>query len=362
MAAYDREPAAAALMAIDEINASGGIDGRQIRTIEKDVRSNPETVGIVTQELINEGAQLVVTPADFDLSAPGLAIAQSSAIPAVSIGAADPKISDLKTIGDYSFTANAGSDSEASVGAQWAFDQGWRNAYLLTDQSIEYTKSLGKYFQAKQDQLGGNLIGKDAFQGGDNVDVSAQISAIKRLPQQPDYIYLASWGTGAATAVKQIRNAGIDIPIVAAASLDGKTNLDIMGRANDVYITSFACYEYCTGADLSDLDSFVAAFQEKTGSPPSNSYALLGYNMILAFANALGGVDTASGSAVKSALEDAGPVSTPIGELQYFSPDCHRIIDFPLTIERVGDGAMTFVEQMNASGIPDIGDGNPCVG
>lgn len=361
MAGFDSEPGAAAALAVEQINADGGIDGRQIRIIQKDVASSSETVGIVAQEFLQEGVDLIVTPCDFDLSAPALIAAQTAEVPAISICAGDPKTSDLVTIGEYSFTANAGSDVEGSTGASWAFAQGWKTAFLLQDESIEYTKSAGAYFAAAFAELGGTVIGEDSFPGGDNVDVSAQIASIKALPEAPDFIYVASWNPAGATAMRQIREAGIDVPLVGPNALDGQTLLDILGNAGEVYYTAFACYEYCTGADTQDeLDAFVADFTAATGSGPSSSYPILGYNMMLAIRNALTGADTSTGANIKAALEAAGPVDTPIGKMSYFSESCHKIIDFPMSIVKVSDGSATFVEQHTAKLIPNIGDGNAC--
>lgn len=361
MAGFDAEPGAAAKLAVDQINADGGIDGKQIRVIEKDVASSPETVGVVVEEFLQEGVDLIVTPCDFDLSSPGLIAAQAAQVPAVSICAGDPKTADLVTIGDFSFTANAGSDVEGSTGASWAYSQGWETAYLLQDESIEYTKSAGRYFQAAFEELGGEVTGQDSFPGGDNIDVSAQIASIKALPEEPAFIYVASWNPAGATAMKQIREAGITVPLVGPAALDGQTLLDILGNASDVYYTAFACYEYCSGADTqAELDQFVTDFTDATGAAPSSSYPLLGYNMILAFENALTGASLASGAEVRDALQSAGPVSTPIGEMTFFSDTCHKILDFPMTVIEVNDGTATFVEQHTATLIPDVGDGNPC--
>ena len=361
MAGFDAEPGAAAMLAVEQINADGGVGGKQIRALQKDVASNPETVGVVAQEFLQQGVDLLVTPCDFDLSTPALIAAQAASVPAVSICAGDPKTADLTTIGDFSFTANAGSDVEGSTGASWAFDQGWDRAYLLQDENIEYTKSAGAYFAGAFEELGGTLVGRDSFPGGDNIDVSAQISSIKSLAEAPDFIYVASWNPAGATAMKQIREAGITVPLVGPNALDGETLLDILGGAGDVYYTAFACYEYCSGAQTEeDLQTFVADFTESTGAGPSSSYALLGYNMMLALRNALDGADLSTGEAVRDALQSAGPVETPIGEMSYFSDTCHKIIDFPMSIVKVDQGKAAFVEQHTAQLVPDLGDGNPC--
>lgn len=361
MAPFDVEPGNAAQLRIKEINADGGIDGKQIKVVSKDVRSDPDTVGTAATELVADGIDLLVTPCDFDLSAPGAAVAQAAKIPAISICAGDPKMADSTTLGDYVFSANAGSDVEGATGAAWADAQGWKKAYLLQDESIEYTKSAGRYFQAEFEDLGGTVVGDDAFPGGDNVNISSQAARLKGLADQPDFVYVASWNPGGATAIRQLREAGVTLPVVGPAALDGQVLLDIVGdEAKDVYYTGFACYVYCTGADSADLDTFVADYKKAYGSDPASSYALLGYNMVSAIAEAMGDATSLSGEDLKAALESESPVKTPIGDVQYFSKTCHKIIDMPLSVVKVADGAMTFVGQQTVDSIPDVGDGNSC--
>lgn len=360
MAPFDVEPGNAALLKIDEINEAGGINGKQIRAIVKDVRSDQATVGTVATELISEGIDILVTPCDFDLSAQGALNAQAAGVPAVSICAGDPKMADATTLGDFVFSANAGSDVEGATGASWAFSNGWESAYLLQDESIEYTKSAGRYFAAELEELGGTVVGNDSFPGGDNVDVSSQISRLKSEGANVDFIYVASWNPGGATAIRQIRDAGIDTPIVGPAALDGQLFLDIVGNVDEVYYTPFACYEFCSGQDSPDLDAFVSNYTEKFDAPPSTSYALLGYNMVLALAGALESADSLDGTVLRDALQDSGAVETPIGPVTYFSATCHKIIDMPLSVVKVSGGAVTFVEQHTINGVPNLEDGNAC--
>lgn len=361
MAPFDVEPGNAAMLRINEVNEAGGINGVKIETISKDVRSSPETVGTAATELIAEGIDLLVTPCDFDLSAPGAAVAQSSGIPAVSICAGDPKMADATTLGDYVFSANAGSDVEGTTGAAWAREQGWEKAYLLQDESIEYTKSAGKYFAAAFEELGGTVVGRDAFPGGDNVNISSQATRLKNLSDQPDFVYVASWNPGGATAIRQLREAGVDIPVVGPAALDGQVLLDVVGNnASDIFYTGFACYAYCSGGDSEQLEDFVANYKEAHGSEPASSYALLGYNMVIALVAAAEKADSYAGEDLKAALENSDAVSTPIGEVQYFSETCHKIIDMPLTVIEADMGQMNFVTQQRIESIPDVGDGNSC--
>jgi branched-chain amino acid transport system substrate-binding protein len=360
MAPFDMEPGNAALLHIEEINAAGGIKGKQIKTIVKDVRSDQGTVGTVATELLSQGIDLLVTPCDFDLSAQGALNAQAASVPAISICAGDPKMADRTTLGDFVFTASAGTDVEGATGASWAISKGWKLAFMLKDESIEYTKSAARYFEAELKAKGGSVVGADSFPGGDNVDISSQISRLKNMATKPDFIYVASWNPGGATAIRQIRDAGITTPIVGPAGLDGQLLLDIVGNRSDIFYTPFACYSYCTGQGSAKLDEFVANYKSAYGAEPSSSFALLGYNLMFPVAKAFETTTPQEGSALRDALANSGPVETPIGTVTYFSKTCHKIIDMPLSVVEVKAGKITYVDQHKIERIPNISDGNAC--
>lgn len=363
MAPFDVEPGISAHLAIDQINENGGIDGRTVRVIEKDVESNPETVGLATQELIDEGIDIFIGPCDFDLSSPGLVAAQAEQIPAFSICAGDPKTSDTTSIGDFAFTGHPGSDADGTVAAMWALEQGWENAFLLRDLSIEYTKSAGDYFEAAFTENGGTISGDESFPGGDTADVSSQISRLSAVADDVDFVYVASWNPGGATVMKQIREAGIDVPLIGPAAMDGLALPEIVGgTATDVFITANGCLAYCSGTeDSAELETFVEDFTAENGGEPSTSYALLGYNLILAIANGLEQTDSLDGADIRDALRASPAFETPIGEMEYFSDVCHKPVDYPMSIVELSGGELSLVEQFRAGdAIPDLGDGNGC--
>ena len=64
---------------------------------------------------------------------------------------------------------------------------GWRNAYVVTDTSIDYSLSLGDYFTEHFKVLGGEIVGEDTYLQGD-ADFSAQIQRIQGLSETVDLI------------------------------------------------------------------------------------------------------------------------------------------------------------------------------
>ena len=210
---FDGPPVQGLELRVDQLNREGGIDGREIKLITSDTQSDPARGASAATELIERGADALAVTCDFDFGSPAAIAAAGENVPSISLCASDPKFADVKTIGPMAFTMGTGTDAKASIAAEYAYeDRDWRSAYILQDTSIEYTKSLGKYFEARFTELGGEIVGTDTFNGLESAEVPAQVTKLRNLSQQPDLIYLPAFIPPAATVIRQIRDAGIETP------------------------------------------------------------------------------------------------------------------------------------------------------
>lgn len=362
IAPYDVETAQAAELAVDEINADGGVLGRKLEIVKKNTQSDKALASNVANELVAEGVSAIVASCDFDYGSPAAIVAQGAGIPGISLCASDPKFADTKTIGNLAFSFAPGSDAEASGNAEWAYEkQGWRRVFVLQDESIEYTKALGRYFKARWDGLGGEVVGEDSFPGGDNVNVRAQATKIKQAGDL-DFVYIPTWNPGGAAAIRQLRAAGVDAPILGPSALDGELLVQTAGKVSDVYLNPYICYAYCSGSDAPGAEKFAKAFEEKAGKAPTSSYDIAGYNLINALAKAIETAGTTDGAQVAKAMETMGPIESPSGSFEVATAGCHKPTKMPLPFVEVTNGEFKFVENHSVSEIPDVGDGNGCAG
>lgn len=362
IAGLDTEATNAALLRISEINAAGGVDGRKLEAVRKNTQSDKALATNVATELVGDGVSAMIVSCDFDYGSPAAIVAQSSKIPGISLCASDPKFADTKTIGNLAFSFAPGSDVEAVSMAEWAFEKkGWKRAYLLQDQSIEYTKALGRYFTAKWEELGGEIVGTDSFPGGDNTDVRAQATKLRGV-KDADFVYLPSWNPAAAQVVRQLRAAGVTLPIVSSSAADGDVLPKTAGKVSGVFFPPYGCMAYCSGQDGSALAKFDTAFKKKYGRNPNSAYALAGYNAITAIADSVKAADSSNGEQIGKALENLKSIDSPTGAFQPASPTCHKPIGMPLALVELDQGKLKYVEDVTAKKIVSVGDGNGCVG
>lgn len=360
---YDTEAAEAAELRAEQINAEGGINGRPLKMVTKDTRSDKAEGSNVATELVSEGADALIVSCDFDYGSPAAIVGQASEVPAISLCASAPKFADKTTIGEYAFSMGVGSDVEGSSNAEFASkSKHWKSVYILQDESLEYTKTTGDYFRARWKELGGTIVGEDSFPGGENVDVRAQAAKIKSSGAAAEFIYIPTWNPGGATAIRQLRAAGITTPILAPAAVDSAALTEIAGPVSEVYFSPLACYAYCKGDNAKPLTEFVAQFTKKAGHAPSSAFDLAGYDLVSALATAMEEANEISGPAIREGLEHLPPIETPTGTQQFFSTTCHKPIKPTLAYAEVQHGQISYVESFAVAKLSKIGEGNPCVG
>jgi branched-chain amino acid transport system substrate-binding protein len=256
-----------------------------------------------------------------------------------------------------------GTDALGALAAEYAYnDKGWRTAYILQDTSGEYTKSLGEYFGAEWKQLGGQVVGTDTYDGLESTDVGAQVTKLRGVNPQPDFIYLPAFTPPGVSVIKQIRDAGVDTPIVSAEALDYQLLPQVVGDSTDIYsIATAGCLAYCKGPHGADVNKFVSDFKAKFGKDPDTSFTLGGYELGTVVDEALKDNPGARGEDLVKALEEVQP-GTGLMEGVAFTSTCHKPTHRVTSILELQNGQFVQVDRRAVSEIPDVGDNNPCAG
>jgi len=302
MAAYDGPPREAAFLAVKVLNEQGGIMGRPVELIEIDGKSDPALVGTATRQLIEKGAEIIIAPCDFDIGAPASQAAQEAGMVGTSLCASSP-LYGSEVLGDMQFTLSVWNNNMAGGAAEWAFaEKGWRTAAVITDSAYEYTQSLGDLFKEAWETLGGEIISDDAFTAGDE-DFSAQIGRIRALPEAPDMIYISGCNPELATILRQVRAAGIETPLMGGDTYDDVELWAALGPelGNDIY---FATHSWLGPEAGGNMDEFLALYEEEYGKPPAAGFTVMGWDVVMVYAQAIEAAGTTDGAAVADKMEE----------------------------------------------------------
>jgi len=316
---YDQPNLAGAQIAVGQINKAGGVLGRPFKIISADTKSDLSLISGVANSLIAKGANLMIPTLDYDFGGPSARAACAKNIPAIS-EAGDSRFG-VQGIGRCLFNQFP-SGSEAAIGATFAWNKGWRHPFVLEDPSISYSKTFFQNFLYSWGKLGGTVAGEATFQNSDQ-SIATQISQLKALvdAKKADFIFMGSYAPGGATATKQIRAAGIDLPIIGGAGFDGTFWLGAVPNLTNFYVVAGGV---TTGGDPNKKRAAVyAAYKAKFNKDaPLGEQTLNGYSAVYAFKAAIERAKSVDGAAVIAQLEKFKNEPLPIGNITW-THACH---------------------------------------
>lgn len=347
MKSFDDPDMAGFKIAMDEINAAGGINGRKVELITADSASTPEGAKKAATDLVSKGAQILLVTANYDVGNPAGQVAEQNGMLNVSIGAASPKYG-VQGIGPLSYTIAPPTYLEGATIATYAQQQGWEHLFLLDDTSIDYSSEV---CEGAKDQAAkiGLETSEATFQNADQ-SIASQISDIKSSGATA--IALCSYTPGGATAMRQIRAAGVDLPTLSGIGMAGTYWLDAVPDLSDFYTASTASV---FGDDPnSKVNDFVATYTQANGGAPATDAAVGGYSAGEMIFKALAATDgDTSGKALAAVLDTfkdepllAGPTT--------FTPELHLPADRPLEIIKYTGGKPAYAETVTVDGDVDL--------
>ncbi len=281
-------------LAVDEINAAGGIKGKQVKLITEDDAGKPEQAALVVQKLINsDKVHAIVGEVASSNSLAAAPIAQKAKIPMVSPSSTNPKVTQ---VGDYIFRVCFIDPFQGQVMAKFATETlKAKKAAILRDQKSDYSIGLADVFKQRFADFGGTIVDDKAYTAGD-VDFKAQLTALKAL--NPDVIYVPGYYTEVGLIAKQARQIGLKQPLLGGDGWESEELVKIGGAALE------GCYfSNHSAPDSSEpaVKEFVAKYKAKHGKQPG-ALAMLGYDAVKVLAAAMERAESLRGPAIRDAL------------------------------------------------------------
>jgi branched-chain amino acid transport system substrate-binding protein len=350
MAAYDEDPYKAAVLKIEEINKAGGLLGRQIEYQASDTKTDPTLAVSVASSLVDWGSNLLVVSGDYDTGSPAAFVAQNAGTIGISFGASDPKMG-VQGVGPNVFSAHTAGQAAGIVMAEYAYKKlGLKSAYMLEDVTMEATKSSCAGFRAAWASVGGTLVGRDTFQGADP-SVAVQITRMKGLQDQPEFIFMCSSLPEGPVAVRQIRAADINMPILADTGMSGDFWLGGVPRLADFYVPTLMSIKQ--GDPRSEIVNFLKAYEARWGTLPTTEFSVLGYCTIEQWARAVEKAQSVETEAVLAVMNQFKDEPTTCGPTSY-TDQVHIQVNRPQLIMKVEDGAFRPQGVFRNEFVPDL--------
>lgn len=305
-------------IAIDQINAAGGIKGCKIETIEGDTKTDPAVGAQVARSLIDKGAQILLVPDDFDLGIAAARVGQKADVLTLSLAASSTEFA--KAVGDKFFNSGPTTTQLANAQAAFALGKKWKRAYMVLDPGLAYFTEQDTVFRKKFQAGGGKMVGTDKVDSlSGKSDYSSTVSKIKALNPAPTVINAQMIFPPIGSFVKQLRAAGINTPIIGNVTLQTRELPKLVGKkgAHNVY---FSAQVYFEGANQDPkspaaINKFAKAYQKKFGLFPEQANGPGAYQAFWAISKALQKKSVVDASTAAAAIRAQKKVRVPGGVL-----------------------------------------------
>jgi branched-chain amino acid transport system substrate-binding protein len=281
-------------MAIEEINAAGGVLGRPIRLFTEDNRSTQGESATAARKLISRNRVVAILGEVASGRSMEMApIVNAARIPMISPSSTNPRVTDM---GEFIFRVCFIDPFQGEVLAKFAYNTlNVRRVAVLVDAAAPYSVGLGDAFTTAFRGLGGEIAIERRYQGNDK-DFRAQLTAIRGA--NPEAVFIPGYYTDVGLIAVQARQIGIDVPLFGGDGWEAPELIQIGGAAVE---GGFYSTHFSPQSTAPEVVSFVERFRARWGGEP-DAMAALGYDAARILARAIADAGTIEGPAVRDAL------------------------------------------------------------
>jgi branched-chain amino acid transport system substrate-binding protein len=343
---FDGPALGAAQIRADEINAEGGVDGRQIEFTVQNTRLDPERTKAAAADLIEGDSQVLWVTCDVDWATPavqeGVSAGLLTVAPCIGTDQMGPK--RFGELGKLAFSFGNVAQDEGAALAQLADEKGWKTANVVTDKSIAYTQNACQAFTQRFEELGGRVVANESFTEGDGT-----INNVVRSVNNSDADMIAICATtqqDLPAFVSGVRGGGNRTPIAGPWSIDGAFWLP-KGKdvADEIYVITYASVY---GDDPNPEVRKLIEKMKQSGNPPATGGFVTGAAAIDGIVEAIRANDgSTDGEALAETMEGFTDLETISGNVS-FNDQFHTAFGREYRVIEIKDGKPRFAGTIEA--------------
>ena len=281
-------------LAIAEVNAAGGINGKKLELVEYDTKGDAkEANNVVTRLVTNDHVVAVIGEVASSLSLAAAPVCQEHGVPMVSPSSTNPRVTK---VGDYIFRVCFIDPFQGYVGAKFASENlKAKRVAVMVDQANAYSVGLAEEFEKNFKSFGGSIVTKQIYTEG-TTDFSARLTPIR--DGNPDVIYIPGYYTDVANIAIQARKLGIKCPLLGGDGWDSAKLTEIGGKdIEGSYYSNHAAPDDPSPV----IQGFMTKFKDEYGSAP-DALGALGYDAAMVVFDAMKRAKSTSGADLRDAL------------------------------------------------------------
>ena len=338
------------MLAMDEINAAGGVNNRKIRVITEDDQSKAEEAANAVTKLISQNNVIgVLGEVASSSSLAAAPICQSNKVPMITPSSTNERVTQ---VGDYIFRVCFIDPFQGEVMAKFAINTlKAKTAAVLTDVNSDYSRGLDQFFTDKFTKMGGRIVEKQSYTQTDQ-DFSGQMTAIRSA--NPDVIYVPGYYGQVGVIAKQAKQLGIKAPLMGGDGWDAPQLFQLGGEAlNGSFFSNHYSYE----DPRPEVKAFVDAYRARYNAIP-DAIAALGYDAMKVLADAIKRAAATDGQKLRDAIAQTANFQGVTGTI---SINQERNAVKPATVFELQSGKYVFKENIYPEGMtpPASATGSP---
>lgn len=333
-AAFGQSSHEGTLLAVEQINAAGGVLGRPLDLITEDNGCKAGESATAARMLISRDKVVALLGEVASSRSLEMApIAQASRIPMISPSSTNPRVTK---IGSYVFRVCFIDPFQGRVMAKFALEHlKLRKVAVLASVSSAYSVGLAKYFRESFVGNGGQIPIEQNYSEGDR-DFKAQLTVIAAAGV--DGVFVPGYYDEDALICIQARELGLNVPFFGGDGWEGAPLIEIGGKAVEgIYFST-----HYSSDDTSPLvQDFVKKFEARFHGEVPDGMAALGYDSAMVLADAIKRAGSTDAAAVRAAIASTRDFPGVTGRTTI---DANRNAAKSATIVTVRDGRFKFVE------------------
>ena len=310
-----------ATLYLDQVNANGGVNGKQLEVITMDEQGDATQAVTCFTKMCDQGITALVGDVT---TTPTLAVAAESAdynMPMVTASATAEAVTydaETDTVNGNVFRATFTDPFQGIKMADYAYQKlGYTQAAVIYLKGADYNEGLAENFVKEFESLGGTIVDQETYADGD-VDFKTQLTTI--LGKNPQVVFCPNYYQDVGQILAQAESIGLTVPFLGGDGWDGLEGYATADQLKDAYF----CANYAKGSNT----EFESAYKEKYGEDYPNGFAPLGYDAAMTVVYGLQAAEDAGLEAgtdeYKQAVIDAIASGTIDGITGTFTFDEHH--------------------------------------
>jgi len=281
-------------LAVEEVNAAGGVLGRPVKVIVEDDAGKPEEAAAAVTKLVNQDRVIaVVGEVASTRSLAGARVCQPAGVPMVTPASTNPQVTE---VGDFVFRTCFIDPFQGTVMAKFARDHlKVERVAILRDIKNDYSVGLADFFKKTFAELGGKLVGDESYSEGDT-DFRAQLTNLKAT--NPQALFVPGYYTEVGLIARQAREKGLTVPLMGGDGWDSPKLAEIAGESVE---GCFFSNHYTVESTEPRVKEFVKSYKAQYSEVP-DAMAALGYDAAKILFNALATAGSTDAKAIRDAL------------------------------------------------------------